>query len=510
MKRVVRVALILSAVLAFASAASGAAKAPIVAAGSGGLETGFAYLPHAEADGATQFQRMKAAGAKYVRITVDWSAIAPAGEAKPAGFDASNPNDPLYNWAGLDALMLEIVNAGLQPILEMQRAPIWAQGTTSSRPDTPGGFRPNATEFGNFTRAAAERYSGGGGVYGELPRVRYWSVWNEPNLTAFLSPQLSGGKVFAPTMYRSLVNAASTSIHSVHADNVVIAGETSPYGAPAVKRTKPLDFMEKTLCISEKWNSQAKIWTYKSSCKSKTSFDVWAHHPYTEGGPTRKGRLRGNVSLGDLPDMRKVLNTALAAGHVRSKQKARLWVTEFSWDSRPPDPEGVAPQLLARWVSHALYQAWSSGVSNFLWFIIRDMPYSQSYYQSGLYYASPSGIEADTPKPALRAFRFPFVAFPDQTGKVLIWGRTPNSRSAKLLIQRKSGAGWRTVKTMTANRTGIFKTKIARPADTQYLRARLSDGSDYSVPFSLKAPTKLWQGCVFGGMSGHRCTAQQG
>lgn len=510
MHRLVRAALILVVVLAAASTAAGAAKAPIVPAGSGALETGFAYLPHAEGDGVTQFQRMKAAGGKYVRVSVEWSAIAPAGESKPAGFDASNSTDPLYNWTALDALVLEIVSAGLRPILEMQSAPIWAQGTASNRPDTAGGFRPSAAEFKSFMLAAAQRYSGGGGNYGELPRVRYWSVWNEPNLTAFLSPQMSGGKVYAPTMYRALVNAAADSVHAAHSDNVVIAGETSPYGGPAVKRTKPLHFMEKVLCVSEKWNKRLKKWTYKRACKAKTRFDVWAHHPYTEGGPTRKGRLRGNVSLGDLPDMRAVLNTAIKARNVSSKQRPRLWVTEFSWDSKPPDPEGISPQLQARWVSHALYQAWSSGVSNFLWFIIRDMPYSQSYYQSGLYYASSDGIASDTAKPALRAFRFPFVAFPAKAGTVLVWGRTPKSNAVKVIIQRKSGGSWKNVKSLRANRTGIFKTKIGRPANARYLRARLADGSDYTVPFSLKAPTKIWTGCVFGGMAGHRCTAQKG
>jgi hypothetical protein len=505
MRYLVRGSCALIAVLAVAASASGAGKVAPVRAGTGPLVTGFAHTSlGSDGSDATQFERMRAAGATFVRITVTWSAIAPSGSTKPEGFQASDPADPLYNWVSSDAIVKAITDAGLEPIVELQSAPIWAQGTDSTRPGAPGGFRPSPAAYREFTTAIAERYSGS---FSDLPRVRYWSIWNEPNLIAFLRPQLVKGKIYAPTMYRSLLNAAADAIHSVNSDNVVIAGETSPYGAPAYKRTRPLTFLEKVVCVSEK-KVRGK-WTYKSSCSAKAKFDVWAHHPYTEGGPTRKGRLRGNVSLGDLGDMRKVLNTGIRAKHVVSSKKVRLWVTEFSWDSKPPDPQGVRTQLHARWVSHAIYQAWSSGVTLFNWFLLRDMPYSSSYYQSGLYYNSSDGVDYDKPKPALRAFRFPFVALSQPGNKVQLWGRTPTSESGSVLIQRKSGGAWKLVKRLNANGYGIFKAKIAKPAKTRYLRARLADGSDTSVSFSLKTP-KAWTGCVFGSKAGKKCTKQKG
>ena len=39
---------------------------------------------------------------------------------------------------------------------------------------------PNAREFGEFAKAIARRFGGG---FDGLPRVRYWQVWNEPNLS---------------------------------------------------------------------------------------------------------------------------------------------------------------------------------------------------------------------------------------------------------------------------------------------------------------------------------------
>lgn len=507
MRHVLRGILALITALTVATSAAGAGKMALVTAGSGPLQTGFAYTPLSpSSDDATQFERMRAAGATYVRISVSWSSIAPGGATMPSGFVATNPYDPNYNWSGLDSIVMAATDAGLQPIIEMQSAPIWAQGTATTRPKDPGGFRPDPSAFRDFMTAAVERYSGSD--YAQLPRVRYWSIWNEPNLTTFLSPQVVGGKPYAPIMYRALINAAAGPIHSIPG-NVVIAGETSPYGGPAVTRAKPLTFMENVLCVSEKYVKPH--WVYKSSCSQRTRFDVWSQHPYTEGGPTRKGRLRGNVSLGDLGDMRMVLNTAIKAGHVNSSQKVGLWVTEFSWDTKPPDPGGVSPQLEARWVSHALYVAWSAGVNVFSWFIVRDLPFSTSYYQSGLYYDGAAGVGFGKPKPALTAFRFPFVAFAKPQSSAFVWGRTPNSKAGSVLIERKSGSAWVLAKRLSANRFGIFKSTVKVAAKTTYLRARFAGSA--SLPFSLIPPKKTWTGCVFGTIGGdyaQACKTQKG
>ncbi len=40
----------------------------------------------------------------------------------------------------------------------------------------------------------------------------------------------------------------------------------------------------------------------------------------------------------------------------------RLWATEISWDSSPPDPQGVPIAEHARWLEQALYVLWSQGV----------------------------------------------------------------------------------------------------------------------------------------------------
>ena len=55
-------------------------------------------------------------------------------------------------------------------------------------------LRAVAAEFGHFVTALGRRYSGD--VAG-VPRVDYWSLWNEPNQSGWLTPQWRGQKVRA-------------------------------------------------------------------------------------------------------------------------------------------------------------------------------------------------------------------------------------------------------------------------------------------------------------------------
>ena len=81
-------------------------------------------------------------------------------------------------------------------------------------------------------------------------------------------------------------------------------------------------------------------------------------------------------------------------------------MTEFWWDSNPPNPVGAPLDVQAAWIEQSLYLFWKAGASAAINFAIRDStlyPVTRNGYQSGLYFLDGS------PKPALTAFRFPFV-----------------------------------------------------------------------------------------------------
>lgn len=444
----------------------------------------------------TAFERSRTAGATFVRLGVWWSEVAPGGARRPASFDPRDPFDPLYRWEATDDEIRTAVASGLQPILSVLDAPAWVQTGRKQHPSD-GPVRPDPAALADFAAAIGDRYSG---RHAGLPRVRYWQVWNEPNLSIYLMPQSEDGRPASPGWYRDLVNAMAKALHTVHPGNVVIAGGLAPFGGnsndpsggqvPTPERLHPLDFMRAMLCMSKGARP-------RPTCGVRSEFDIWAHHPYTYGGPTHSAFHPDDVSIGDLDQMRRLLEAAEAADHIRSRQRVGFWVTEFSYDTSPPDPKGLPLALHARWVSESLYRMWSSGVSLVTWWLIRDTPFPDDMFQSGLYFRGPSGIASDKPKPALRAFRFPFVAFRQVTETITYWGRTPTSRKSAVVVEQKQGSRWRRLVTPAVDRYGIFRGRVTDARGSGPLRARLVDGTDFSLPFSLTVP-KDFRFCPWG------------
>lgn len=441
--------------------------------------------------GPRTLQDVRAAGATFARIVLWWSAVAPAGTEAPGGFDARNPDDQHYNWQPFDTAVRAAVANGLQPILDVHDAPAWARETTCAG-EAAATCRPKSAALADFANAAARRYSGS---LGGLPRVRYWQVWNEPNLSIELMPQVANNQPVSPDAYREMVNTVAQAVHGVHRDNVVVAGGLAPFGGETNDpsggpvggqiRIHPMEFMRRLLCMSAGSKPE-------STCGEKVEFDVWAHHPYTYGGPTHKAFDPNDVSLGDLDKMRSLLRAARRAGHIKSSHAdVGFWVTEFSYDSQPADPKGLPPALHARWVSESLYRMWSDGVSLVTWFLIRDEPFPQKMFQSGLFTLD------GKPKLALRAFRFPLVAFRQKSGAITYWGRTPSSSKKAVVVEQKQGARWTKLVTPTVDRYGIFQGRIPKVRGQGALRARLVDRSDVSLPFSLTVP-KDFRFCPWG------------
>jgi hypothetical protein len=300
-------------------------------------------------------------------------------------------------------------------------------------------------------------------------------------VNSFYTQPFKNGKPYSSILYRNLVNAVAPALHAVRADNIVVAGGLSPFtvNAGATRTMGPLQFMRSMLCMSK--GSRPK-----RTCRTRVEFDVWSAHPYTSGGPTHHAFNPNDVSLGDLPEMSRLLRSAVAARQVASSRRVRFWVTEFSWDTKPPDPGGLPLALHARWVAQALYVMWKAGIDVVTWLQLRDDPFTRSTpVQSGLWFRGRT-MQQDKPKPALRAFRFPFVALHVKRGTV-VWGRTPTSRPGAVVIeQRTSGSGkWRRVARLRANSAGIFTKRLAPTPARGSMRARVVSPAAKSLGFSL-------------------------
>lgn len=446
-RRASRILVVPLALLAALALLTAIAVAP---AGAQPFVTGITNLDN---DNPLAFERTRASGASMVRIQLYWGGAAPT--TKPAEWNPANPNDPNYHWDATDIEVKRAIAAGLTPVLQVDGAPTWAQ-----RCQTPASLAgaicdPSPSDLQAFATAAAARYSG---RTPGIPAVRYFQGLNEPNLSLFFFPQFeTSGKLISPYLYRDLINAFYAGVKAAEPHALVLAAGLGPIAVPKYT-IGPLQFARTMLCMTGAKNPKPN----KESCGGGVHFDIFAMQPYTTGGPFHEGGPN-DVEIGDLSRLQKLIQAADRGGRIKGAfKKTPLWVTEFSWDSKPPDPGGLPLKIETRWVAEAMHNAWAAGVSNFFWFSLRDsernpsLPYSQTL-ESGLYFRGAT-LDADKPKPFLSTFRFPFVAYPGKS--LAFWGRTPTSKGGKVKIQILAGGRWKLLTTVKADKSGIFRGAV--------------------------------------------------
>lgn len=427
------------------------------------------------------FRRIRASGGRMVRVQLYWGAAAP--RSRPASWNPYNPSDPGYNWTESDEAVRNAVAAGLTPVLQVDGAPSWAQRCTVPHSLAGAICDPDPADLRAFAHAAAARYSG---RFPGVPAVRYFQALNEPNLSLFFLPQFEvNGNLVSPYLYRELINAFYAGVKAASPNALVLLAGLGPIAVPKYT-IGPIQFAKAMLCMT---GSKRRPRPLPGDCGGGVSFDIFAIQPYTTGGPSHEGRPN-DVQIGDLWKLQRLIRAADDADRIKGAyRRTPLWITEFSWDSKPPDPGGLPMRIATRWVAEALHRAWSAGVTRFFWYTLRDgarhpgQSFSEAL-ESGLYFRGATLAE-DRPKPLERAFRFPFVAYPGR--KLAVWGRTPNSRRGKVRIQVKSRRGWVTVRTLRADRAGIFEGRIS----TGYGRdhrgaARAVFAKQRSPAFSMK------------------------
>jgi hypothetical protein len=295
-------------------------------------------------------------------------------------------------------------------------------------------------------RALAVRYSG---------RVRYFQVWNEPNLATYLTPQYvrrnGRWKAESPALFRALVNAGYAGVKSVSRSNFLVSAGTAPYGdlVPGGRRVAPVAF-------------------WKSVFAKRTNLDAISHHPYGVGSPYRHALNPDDVAVPDISKLVRVLRAAERARH--APRGTDVWVTEMSWDSKPPDPDGVPERTQADWLQEGLNVLWRQGVSTVTWFLVTDQAPFPSYAatnQGGVF------LRDGTPKLSATAYRLPFITSPVRSGHVKLWGRSPGA--GRLVVEVQRGKNWRTVWSKRVSTGSVF-TGSARAKARSLLRARLVGG----------------------------------
>jgi hypothetical protein len=487
------------------------------------------YPPRAEV-GRT-LDTLQGLGVDRIRVTVYWRLVAPdAGSERKPAFSGGGAGDPAAypaaNWKRYDDLVRLAYDRGIQVNFDVAGpAPDWASTGL-------GGYaNPSADEFGSFATAVAARYTGAytpppgsqnpppppppnpnplpplplpglegsstaqqvsaEDTTGTLPRVNFWSFFNEGNQRVFLMPQYVDRKEASPRIYRALLDAGWNALQGTgHGGDTVIIGDTAPKGGGERDddaNMRPLRFVRALYCVSTRLRPLAGATARALGCPDSNQVrdfpqahpalfrsSGFAHHPYSLlTPPALPSRNRDDVGMADLGRLTSTLRRAFAA--YRIKGGLPIYNTEFGYQSRPPDPFGFAQPLQAAYINQAEFLSYlNPNVRSTDQFLLEDAPpYTQYPSNSYQYWSSfQTGLleRGGGLKQAFAAYRIPIFIpgarrfFP---ARFRVWGAVrpaPNGSQQTVQVQYRSnarGAKWRTVKSVkTRNVRNYVDTRV--------------------------------------------------
>jgi hypothetical protein len=415
------------------------------------------------ADPVGTLHTLRLLGVRYIRLVLHWSGVAPDSTARtpPRHFNGADPSsyraaawamwDRVIRTAAADGITVDLDVAGRAPSWAMPRsAPLYGQGSVY----------PSAADYRAFMTAVGRRYSGTytpPGALTPLPRIDFWSIWNEPNYVSSLEPQGSGPHdvtPVSPRLYRGLVAAAWTALNATgHRSDTILIGELAPRGYPNDGHgyMYPILFVRALYCVGANYRPLRGVSAFAQGCPTTAAasrhfpasnpglFDAtgFADHPYSRNGPPNTEVFSGCAtklcaSLADLPYLIAALDGAQRA--YRSSTRFPIYSTEYGYQTSPPKHgPGGAPflslQTAAQYINWAEYFSYSNPrVASYDQFLLDDpeRPDAANNFGDGSNYAS--GIETwnGHPKPGFGAFRLP-IFIPQTTAtssgqSLAVWG----------------------------------------------------------------------------------------
>lgn len=428
---------------------------------------------------AQALDEAKALGADMIRANVIWARFAPTptSKRKPRRFDGKNPAaypPGAFNMldsfvAGAQARGIEVLLTPTGPI------PAWASrcgGSVAKRRVC----KPDPQLFGAFVRALGTRY----------PTVHHWSVWNEPNLRSWLTPQyeVSGSVAVqkSASVYRALARSAIAGLRGTgHRADQIWLGETAPLGddpsgcsaqrslrvpkrcATKILKTSPETFLRGVFCLSRSGRRLTGAEASDQRCGGYKRLNVtaYAHHPYTRGGsrpPTSRVNA-GEITINVASRLSRLLDQAARAKRIPAKLPIEY--TEHGWQTRPDLIFGVTDAQQAEYINQSDWIAFKNPrVHTVAQYKIVDDSNIGAGFQMGLRLFA-NGAR----KPAYDAYRLP-IWVSAKGANVTVYGQlrpAANGTPQTVDVQAAASAGsaFKTVQSVpVTSANGIFTAEL--------------------------------------------------
>ena len=393
--------------------------------------------------------------ARWSRVLVSWKRLQPVD---PATLSSGQPTYDAAYVAELDAVVNALRAEGMTVMMTATDVPEWASDPryssgTANDPDIAMRIGDAAVrrQFTDFAAFLAGHFAG---------RIRYFEVWNEPNLGSGIFPQLKGKTAVGPQVYVKMLKAFHDGAKSAASNAFIIAGATAPRGSNNQYSTSPQRFAQ-----------------YLKSHGATKWFDGYSHHPYTPGGsrnaapnrpPNNPSRC---VTLYNLKVLMKLFPSK------------PFFLTEFGYNTHQSKLFGlkVSPANQARYLRQA-YSMVSrmKRVKALLWYLVVDWCPDPATPTFGAY-CGLFEVDGVTRKPAWFAFaggnKLSVNAPRSVKARALftvsgvLTTRLGPGESVKVLLQgrRKPTGAWSRVATRTTTSGGAYSFTI-RQKPTRWYR----------------------------------------
>jgi hypothetical protein len=503
---------------------------------SAGLQGMFEEDDQLNADPAGTAAKLRMLGVQTVRMAVTWRNFAPSAGAAhpPRGFNAADPAAyAASKWPTLDAVVRQLDQAGIGIDFDvLGGGPVWSEGPGAPKGNANTSWNPNPAMYQQFVEALGTRYSGDydpqrkklvPGDPRDLPRVSFWSVWNEPDYGPSLAPQGVPGHLNvenAPRAYRNLVDAAWTALHRTgHGSDTFVWGELAPRGMNywgVYSGMKPLVFLRAMFCLDSHYHplrgADAAIRGCPATAAGSRRFRALnpglfeasgvSDHPYMRWyQPNREAIYDPDYStLGEMQTFERGLDRLQRA--YGSGKRYPVWNTEFGYLTSPPKRDNypdafghkypwISQQTAAYYLNWAEYISWRDPrLMSFMQYLLQDpLPANKSTYFGG--FASGLLNYNGTAKPGYAAWRMPLylpVTSALRGTSLELWGCPRPARFAAL----DTGAA-QTVQIQFRPRGDAYSTwqtvKLPHAATSCYFDVRVQLPSSGTVRLRWSYPT---------------------
>ncbi|MBV9917218.1 MAG: hypothetical protein JO153_12020 [Solirubrobacterales bacterium] len=497
--------IVLLVLLATGCGSGSSSSAQPAASAHGDPESIFEDELHLHADPSGTLNLLHRLGVSRVRVYLAWKTIAPgaSAQARPA-FNAADPAAyPASAWSIYD----RIVRAAAAQHIGLDftiggPVPQWALGP-GAPPNPFSSWKPSPADFGAFAQAAGARYDGTFKPAGDatpLPRVDFWSVWNEPNYGPGLAPQATQQSTVevSPNLYRGLLDAAWRALEQTgHGQDTILIGEVAPRGQTSGNQPGnfsgmvPLRFVRALYCVDDSFRALSGAAASARGCPPDASGSKrfagehpalfrasgFAVHPYPQGNIPPNVRTPGEPDFADLaalPSLASTLDRALAA-HGVSRQLP-IYSTEFGYQTNPPEKiaRAIDPNTAAIYLNWSEYLTWRDPrIRSYDQYLLTDPPAANSLggFATGLWFSN------SVPKATYPAFRMPIYLPAGGTGgaeEVEIWGcvrpapdvkrDTGQGQSADIQFRPSGSGAFKTLRSVPiSDPRGYFDVRVALP-----------------------------------------------